>query len=185
MVPYASKEQGTKIEIVYYKHPNYFIGITPQTNYSRGILGPDRQSWRMSKSLIIGWMKGNLIWDYIGLVEDNSLWKRKCNTCKTDLGIWKVDSHPINRANDHEKYRYNSINIFMSMVEKSTDTFVEGTMEYFSKLIPPPCESMKESVSGSLILLLDVRNQSILLNILGVSGIRFFPSTSTQIVLLF
>ena len=130
-------------------------------------------------------MKGNLIWDYIGLVEDNSLWKRKCNTCKTDLGIWKVDSHPINHENDHEKYRYNSINIFMSMVEMSTDTFVEGTMKSFRELILPPWESIKESVQGSLRIFLEAGNWSILLKILGVSRTRLFPSMTNKIFILF
>jgi hypothetical protein len=58
-------------------------------------------------------------------------------------------------------------------------------MKSFNKFIPPPWESIKESVSGSLRLLLEVGNQSILLKILGVSGTRFFPSTTTRIVLLF
>jgi hypothetical protein len=73
----------------------------------------------------------------------------------------------------------------MSMVERSAGISVEGTMKSFNKFIPPPWESIKESTSGSLRILLEVGSQSILLKILGVSGTRFFPSITTRIVLLF
>jgi hypothetical protein len=96
-----------------------------------------------------------------------------------------VDYHPINHANNHEKYRYGSTNRVMLMSKRLACTSVEASMKSFSKLIQPPWESIKESASGSLRILLDPGNRNILLNILGVSGMRFFPSKDTQIVLLF
>jgi len=71
------------------------------------------------------------------------------------------------------------------MDKSSTGTSIDGTMTLFSKLIPPPWGSIKKLVLGSRRLLLDGGSRSILLNILGVTGIGFLPSTSTQVVFLF
>jgi hypothetical protein len=71
------------------------------------------------------------------------------------------------------------------MVESLGDTSRERTMKSFRKLIPPPRKSIKESTSRILGVFLDVGRLSIFLNILGVSGIGFFPSKTTQILLLF
>jgi hypothetical protein len=71
------------------------------------------------------------------------------------------------------------------MVEGSVGISIEGTIKSFNKFIFPPWQFIKESVLGSLRLLLEAGSHNILLNILGFSGIGFFPSKTNLIVLLF
>jgi hypothetical protein len=71
------------------------------------------------------------------------------------------------------------------MDKRSTDISMEGAIKSFKKFTPPPWESIKESTHRRLILLVEAGSLRILLKILGVNGTWFFPSTVTQIVLLF
>jgi hypothetical protein len=65
---------------------------------------------------------------------------RKYRTC---LGIWDVESHPINHANNQDKYWYGYANKDISIREISIEIVVDGAIESFNKLKPTPCESRK------------------------------------------
>jgi len=99
--------------------------------------------------------------------------------------MWEVDYLPIKHVNNHAKSWYGSTNRYISMTKRLDEIYVDRTIKYFNRFAPPPWESMKESASGSLILLLETRIRSILLNIFGVNRTWFFHSSATWTVLLF